>query len=165
MAEKMTSFRGATAARPSWELAWTGWIGSAPVQISECGLEGALSWWCDELQLVVVVLYLSAVSRGQAIGVLVTKVSHSGLRQGEGQSFLASSWASRAVAAAPSFQTCFASVHMYIFTHVCIYVYVCICVCVYVCRHDICIYMHVCMYLYIYAFIHMCMCMCMHICA
>jgi len=37
---KMTSFRGATAARPSWELAW---IGSAPVQISECGLDGALS--------------------------------------------------------------------------------------------------------------------------
>ena len=38
---------------------WTGWIGSAPVQISGCGLHGALSW-CG---------------------------------QGEGQSFLVSSWA------------------------------------------------------------------------
>jgi len=122
---KMTSFRGATAARPSWELAWTGWIGSAPVQISRCGLDGALSW-CG---------------------------------QGEEQSFLVSSWASRAVAVAPSFQTCFACVHMYMYA--CVY----ICVCVYVCGHDICIDVHLCMDLYIYAFIHVCMCMCMHICA
>jgi len=63
-----------------------------------------------------------------------------------------SSWAVRAVAAAPSFQTCFACVHMYIL-YACVY----ICVCVYVCGHDICVYMHVCMYLYIYAFIHVCM--------
>ena len=81
-------------------------------------------------------------------------------RQGEVQSFLVSSWASRAVAAAPSFQTCFACVHMYIL-YACMY----ICVCVDVSGHDICIYMHVCMYLYIYAFIHICMCMCMHSCA
>ena len=80
--------------------------------------------------------------------------------QEEGQSFLASNWASLAVPAALSFQTCFACVHMYIL-YACVY----ICVCVYVCGHDICIYMHVCMYLYIYAFIHVCMCMCMHICA
>ena len=50
------------------------------------------------------------------------------------------------VAAAPSFQTCFACVHMYILC-ACVY----ICVCVYVCGHDIytyiCIYMYVCMYL------------------
>ena len=52
---------------------WTGWIGSAPVQISGCGLDGALSWWCDELLLVVVVLHLSVVPRGQAIGLLATK--------------------------------------------------------------------------------------------
>jgi len=71
---------------------------------------------------------------------------------------LASSWASRAVAAAQLFQTGFACVHMYIL-YACVYV----CVSVYVCGHDICIYMHVCMYKYIYAFIHMCMCMCMHI--
>jgi len=43
------------------------------VQIGECGLDGALSWWCDELLLVVVALRLSVVSRGQAIGVLTTK--------------------------------------------------------------------------------------------
>ena len=126
---KMTSFRGAMGRHGqtgSWRGQWTGWIGFAPVQISGCGLDGALSW-CG---------------------------------QGEGQIFLVSSWAARAVVAAPSFQTCFACVHMYIL-YACVY----ICVCVYVCGHDTCIYMHVCMYLYIYAFIHVCMCMCMHICA
>jgi len=126
---KMTSFQGAMGRHGqagSWRGQWTEWIGSAPVQISRCGLDGALSW-CG---------------------------------QGEGQSFLVSSWAARAVAAAPSLQTCFACVHMYIL-YACVY----ICVCVYVCGHDMCIYMHVCMYLYIYAFIHVCMCMCMHICA
>jgi len=68
--------------------------------------------------------------------------------QGEGQSILALSWASRAVAAAPSFQTCFACVHMYIL-YACVY----ICVCVYVCGHDIylCVYTHV--YVYVYAYL------------
>ena len=126
---KMTSFRRAMGRHGQvgiWRGQWTGRIGSAPLQISGCGLDGALSW-CG---------------------------------QGEGQSFLVSSWSTRAVAAAPSFQTCFACVHMYIL-YACVY----ICVCVYVGGHDICIYMHVCMHLYIYAFIHLCMCMCMHICA
>ena len=68
-----------------------------------------------------------------------------------------SSWAACAVAAAPSFQTCFACVHTYIL-YACVY----ICVCVDVCGHDICIYMHVCMYLYIYAFIP-CVCVCVSI--
>ena len=127
--QKMTSFRGAMGRHGqagSWRGQWTGWIGSAPVQISGCGLDGALSW-CG---------------------------------QGEGRSFLMSSWVARAVAAAQSFQTCFACVHMYI-------LYACVhrCVCLYVCGHDICIYMHVCVYLYIYAIIHVCMCICMHICA
>ena len=45
--------------------------------------------------------------------------------QEEGQSFLASSWASRAVAAAPSFQTCFACIHMYIL-YACVYICVCV---------------------------------------
>ena len=90
----------------------------------------------------------------------VWRCLHSVFGFAHGQSFLVSSWAALAVAAAPSFQACFACVHMYIL-YACVYK----CVCVYVCRHDICIYMHVCMYLYIYTFIHMCMCMCMHICA
>ena len=171
----MTSFRGATAARPSWELAWTGWIGSAPVQISECGLDGAPSWWCDELLLVVVVLRLSVVPRWRGVprwwrvSSPITgnwAADYEGYPppncsgQGEGQSILALSWAFRTEAAAPSFQICFECVDMYIL-YACVY----ICVCVYVCGHNICIYMHVCMYLYIYAFIHVCMCMCMHICA
>ena len=69
-----------------------------------------------------------------------------------------SSWAARAVAAAPSFQTCFACVHIYIL-YACVYT----CVCVYVCGHDICIYMHVYMYLYICAFIHVCVCVCIFV--
>ena len=40
----------------NWRGQWTGWIGSTPVQISGCGLDGALSWcgqgqgqsfWCQ----------------------------------------------------------------------------------------------------------------------
>jgi len=61
-----------------------------------------------------------------------------------------SSWASRAVAAATSFQTCFACVHMYnLYACVYIHVYVCMCADMY-----IYIYMHVCRYMYMYAFIH-----------
>jgi len=53
----------------------------------------------------VFVLHVSVVPRGQALGLLDTKGDHplDSTRQGEGWSFLASSWASRAVAAAPSF--------------------------------------------------------------
>ena len=43
---KMTSFRGVMGRHGqagSWRGQWTGWIGSAPVQISGCGLDGALS--------------------------------------------------------------------------------------------------------------------------
>jgi len=80
--------------------------------------------------------------------------------QGEGRSFLASNWASHAVAAAPSFQTCFACAHMYIL-YSCVY----ICVCVYVCGH-VYIYTCACVYVYVYVCVtHTCMCMCMHICA
>jgi len=140
----------------------TGWIGSVPVQISGCCLDGALSWWCNELLLVVVVLCLSVVPHGRAIGLLATKGNPppdcSG--QGEGPSFLASCRASRAVADAPSFQTCLRACTFTFCMRVCIYVYVYLCADMYPC-----IYVHVCMYMYMCAFIHMCMCMCMHICA
>jgi len=109
----------------------------------------------------VVVLRLSAVPRGRAIGLLATNgIPLRIARTGRRAEFLASSWASCAVAAAPSFQTCFACVHMYIYMCVCIYVYVCMCADMYIYR-----YVHVRMYMYMYAFIHMCMCMRMHICA
>ena len=97
----------------SWRGQWTGVIGSAPVQIGWCGLDGALSW-CG---------------------------------QGEGQSFFVSSWAACAVAAVPSFQTCCACVHMYIW-YACVY----ICVCVYVYGNDI-------LYHYVYS-VYICMCVC-----
>jgi len=34
----------------------TNWIGSAPVHMSGCCLGGAVSWWCDELLWVLVVM-------------------------------------------------------------------------------------------------------------
>jgi len=98
----------------------------------------------------VVVLRLSVVPLGRAIGLLTTKGNPppdcSG--QGEGQSFLASSRASCAVAAAPSFQTCFACVHLYIL-YVCVYM----CVCVYVGGH---VYIHIftCVYVYVYVCVY-----------
>jgi len=107
----------------------------------------------------VVVLRLSVIPHGRAIGLLAMKGNPppdcSG--QGEGRSLLVSSRASRAVAAAPLFQTCLRA---------CIYT-ICMCVCidVYVCGHVyIYIYVHVGMYMYMYAFIHVCMCICMRIC-
>jgi len=90
-------------------------------------------------------LRLSVVPHGQAIWLLATKGNPppdcSG--QEEGRSFLASSRASRAVAAASSFQTC---LHACIYTFcmcVCVYVYVCMCVDMYIYT-----YVHVCMYIY-----------------
>jgi len=157
----MTSFRGL---RPSWELAWTiNWVDRLRTSADNQMWSGRRA---------VVIVRWAAVGCG--CSALIRRSSWTGdwaaghkgypppdcSGQGEGQSFLASSWASREVAAAPSFQTCFVCVHMYIL-YACMY----ICVCVYVCGHDICIYMHVCMYLYIYAFMHVCMCMCRHICA
>jgi len=78
--------------------------------------------------LVVVALRLSVVSRGQAIGVLATKgiPLRIAADREKGRAY-------RVVDAAPSFQTCFACVHMYIL-YACVY----LCVGVYVCGHDIC---------------------------
>jgi len=111
-------------------------------------------WWAA----VVVALRLSVIPRGRAIGLLATKGNPlpdcSG--QGERRSFTATSWASRAVAAAPSFQTCLrACIHF-----VCVCVYMCMSVSVRTCIY-IYIYVHECMYMNMYAFIHTCMCMCM----
>jgi len=64
--KKMTSFWGPTAKLAAW--VGHGWIGSALVQISRCGLDSVLSWWCDDLLLVVLWLfctYLSFLVDGQ----------------------------------------------------------------------------------------------------
>jgi len=161
MAGKWPRFGGP---RPSWELAWTmNWVDRLRTSADKRMWSGrravVMVWWAAVGCGCSALICRSSWTGDWAAG-------HEGYPspdcsgQGEGQSILASSWASRAVAAAPSFQTCFVCVHMYILN-----AGVYICVCVYVCRHDICIYMHVCMYLYIYAFTHVCMCMCMHICA
>jgi len=109
----------------------------------------------------VVVLCLSVIPRGRAIGLLATEgdLPPDCSGQGEGLSFLVSSRASHAVAAALSFQTCLHACICTCCTCVCICVHACTCTDMY-----ICIYMHVYMYMYTYACIYMCICMCNHIC-
>ena len=128
----MTSFRGAMGRHGqagSWRGQWTGWIGSAPVQISGCGLDGALSW-CG---------------------------------QGEGQSFLVSSWAARAACQTKllprrRFRRALRAFICTFCMRVCIYVYVCMCVdmiyvyiCMCVCIRNLCVYTRV--YGYVYAYL------------
>jgi len=126
---------------------WTGWIGSAPVQISGYGLDRALSWWCDELLLVVVVLRLSVVPRGRAIGVLATKGIP--LQIAADREKGRASWRQVRLHAQSLLHRRFRrALRAFICTfcmRVCIYVYVCMCA-------D--------MYIYIY----MCMCVCICIC-
>ena len=109
-----------------------------------------------------VVLRLSVISRGQAIGVLATKGIP--LRIAADREKGRASWRQVGLSAQSLPRCRFRrALRAFICTfcmRVCIYVYVCMCADMYMCK-----YMHVCMYLYIYAFIHMCMCMCMHICA
>jgi len=137
----------------AWSLRgqWAGWIGSAPVQISACGLDGALSWWCDELLLVVVVLRSSVVSRGQAIGVLATKGIP--LRIAANREKGRASWCQAGLPAQSLRRHRFRrALRAFICTfcmRVCIYVYVCTCADMY-----ICIYMHVCMYLCVYTHVY-----------
>jgi len=123
MAEKWPRFGGP---RPSWEVAWTmNWVDwlytSADKRMWSGRRAVVMVWW-------------AAVGCG--CSALIRRFSWTGdwgaghegypppdsSGQGEGQSFLASSWASRAVAAAPSFQTCFACVHVYIL-YACVYIF------------------------------------------
>jgi len=112
----------------------------------------------------VVVLRLSVVPRGQAIGLLATKGIP--LQIAADREKGRSSWSQVGLHAQSLPRRRFRrALRAFISTfcmRVCIYVYVCMCADMY-----ICIYVHVCMYMYMYAFIHvcMCMCMCMHICA
>jgi len=111
----------------------------------------------------VVVLRLSVVPRGPAIGLLATKGNPPPdcSEQGEGWNFLASSQASRAVAAAPSFQTCLHACIYTICMCVCIYVYVCMCagmyIYIYICA---CVYVHVhvCVYTRVYVYVYAYLC-------
>jgi len=132
------------------------------VQISGCGLDGALSRWCDELLLVVVVLRLSVVPRGQAIGLLATKGIPLWIAADREKG--RASWRQVGLPAQSLPRRRFRrALRAFICTfcmRVCISVYVCMCADMYMY-----IYVHVCMYMYMYAFIHVCMCMCMHICA
>jgi len=188
----MTSFRGATAARPSRGLAWTGWIGSAPVQISERGLDGAPSWWCDELLLVVVVLRLSVVPRWRAIGLLVTKGIPLWITADREKGRV--SWCQVGLPAQSLSRHHFRHVlHAFICKlcmRVCMYVFVCMCAdmisvynaCVYVfvhlCvyTHDVCIFVHrlwvlacgrchACTCVFVCICMRICMCVGVYICA
>ena len=161
MAERWPRFGGHGQAG-SLHGPWTGWIGSAPVQTSGYGLDGALSWWCYELLLVVVVVRLSVVPRGREIGLLATKGIP--LRIAADREKGRAAWRQVGLPAQSMphrrFRGALRALICTFCMHVCIYVYVCMCADIYI---YICV--HVCMYMYMYAFINVCMCMCVHICA
>jgi len=160
MAEKRPRFGGP---RPSWQLGWAvNWVDRLRTSADKLMWSGRRA-----------VMLVQWTAVGCGCSALIRRfswtgnwaVGHEGYPlpdcsgQGEGRSFLAWSWASRAVAAAPSFQTCFACVHVYILyacAYICVCVYVCghvyvyICACVYVCV-NVCVYTHV--YVYVYAYL------------
>jgi len=158
MAEKWPRFGGP---RSSWELAWTmnrvDWLRTSTDKRMWSGRRA------------VVMVRWAAVGCG--CSALIRRFSWTGdwgadhegypppdcSGQGEGQSFLVSSWASRAVAAAPSFQTCFACVHMYIL-YACVY----ICVCMYVCGH-VYMYIYACVYVSMRLYTCVCVCVCIFV--
>jgi len=110
----------------------------------------------------VVVLRLSVVPRGRAIGLLATKDIP--LRIAVDREKGRASWCQVGLPAQSlprrRFRRALRAFICAFCMRVCIYVFVCMCADMY-----IYIYVHVCMYMYMYAFIHMCMCMCIHICA
>jgi len=103
----------------------------------------------------VVVLRLSVVPRGRAIGLLATKVIP--LRTAADREKGGASWRQVRLPAQSLPRRRFRrALRAFICTfcmRVCIYVHVCMCADMY-----IYIYVHACMYMYMCAFIHMCMC-------
>ena len=81
------------------------------------------------------------------------------VERGRSVELLSSSWASRAVAAALSFQACLCACICTRCMYVCMYVYICMCTDMY-----ICMYMNVYVCMYTCACIYMCICVYMHIC-
>ena len=109
-----------------------------------------------------IVLRLSVVSRGQAIGVLATKGIPLWIAADREKGRASCRQVGLPAQSLPRrrFRRALRAFICTFCMCVCIYVFVCMCADMY-----IYIYVHVRMYLYIYAFIHMCMSMCMHICA
>ena len=145
-------FRARTLGGP-----WTGWIGSAPVQMSGCRLGGALSWWCDDLLLVVIVLRLPVVSRRTD---LVEGRRHYHFKRRSAELL----W-SQVGPLTQSLQRCrsrCACVRAYVN-----FVFVCVCVCMYVCVWT-CIYVCICMWIcigirmHVYTCVYVCICMFVH---
>jgi len=135
---------------------WTGWISSAPVQISGCGLDGALSLWCNELLLVVVVLRLSIVPRDGQLGWWPRRVSLSRLqrtgRRAEQLGVKVGFPRSRCRALVSDVLCVRSYVHF-----VCVCVYLCMCVCVRTCIY---IYMSMCVCICIFVRSYTCVCVC-----
>jgi len=158
----VTSFLGFTSVARSFGGPWTGWIGSAPVQMSGCSLGGALSWWCDELLLVVVVLRLSLfLMDGQLVcwPRRVTPLQITADREKGRASWHQVGLPVQSLPCRRFRRACMrAYVHvvrvcvymcMYVCVRTCAYVHICMCIC-------ICIRMHVytCVYLCVCIFVH-----------
>ena len=146
MAENWPRFGGP---RPSWQLGWAvNWIGSAPVQISECGLDGCC---CDGAMsccwLWLSCAYLSFLVDGQ-LGCWPRKVSPSGLQ-----------WTGRrAELLGIKLGFPHSQCHAVISDVLCVRSYVhFVCVCVYMC---LCICVRTCIYIYICACVYVYVCAC-----
>jgi len=140
-------FRG-----PRPERTCTRWIVSAPVQMSGSCLGSALLSWCDELLLVVAVLYLPVVSRERGKGtegdIPPDCCSHEKKKCG-------ASWRQVRLPtqSLPRCRSKRACVRAYVLV-VCVCVYMCTYLFVWTC---ICVYMYACVHVYVYV------CMCIHV--
>jgi len=127
---------------PRPERPWIGWIGSAPAQMSGCSLGGGLSWLCDDLLLVVVVLRLFVVPRKRSnLKCCLRRVNP--LRIAADREEGEASWRQVGLGFHAVVPGVFSCLYMYML-YVCVYIIVCICM-----------YEHV--YMYIYACVYVCM--------
>ena len=134
MAKMWNCFRSIDFGARSLGGPWTKWIGSTPVQIRGCCPGGALSWWFDELLLVVVVLRWPVVARRtdlverhfemrsaelswRQVGLLTQSLQHRRSRRACVRAYVH--------AVHVSVYMC-----MYVCVRTCIYVYRCLCTCI-----------------------------------
>jgi len=142
---------------------WTGWIGSTPVQISGCGLDGALSWWCDELQccwLWLFCAYLSFLVDGQ-LGCWPRRVIP--LRIASDREKGRASWRQVGLPVQSLLRRRFRRACVRAYVHfVCVCVYMCMCVCVQTCIY-ICMCTCVCICICMRLYTCVCACVCIFV--
>jgi len=153
MAKMWILFRSIDSWARSLGGPWTGWIGSAPVQISECCLVAALSWLRDGLLWGLVVPHWPFVYPWLEVLNVVWLRRTKETCRAPCVCFSSSRVYCRAVV--PGVLVC---VHMYSL-YVCVYIRVC----VYVCGH-VYIYIFACVYVHVYVCVTcVCVCVCIFV--